>query len=169
MTDEVQTNLDRLSREAGGIDDEPFALCCDPLAERRGRKSLNADPESRRYNQALHRLVRGKYDIGGVCHELSVITGLSPEAIRSRVNEVEYDAPPEPLEPGTGMTGDDLKYFNARYGRIDNPEVREFLQKLNGGQRKDPDHEDRRVARQRIRRADGTTKLISIAIDPSRN
>lgn len=152
-----------------GIDDEPFTLCCDPLPERRGRTPLNADPESRRYNQALHRIVRGKYDIGGVCHELSVITGLSPETIRARVNTVEWEAPPEPLEPGTGMTSDDLKYFNARYGRSADPTVREFLQGINGGRRKDPDHENARVSRRRITRADGSTKLISEAIDPLRN
>lgn len=155
MKTEIETNLDLF------MDDEPFTLACDPLPERRGRR---ADPESRRFNQALHRIIRGKYDVGGVCHELSVITGLSPEAIRSRVDSIEWDSPPEQLDPETCWTSDDRKYFGKMYGKIGDPEVREFLQGLNGSQRRDPDHENARVARRRI-----NGKMTSESIGISRN
>lgn len=168
MKTELETNLDRLiATDTGNAGDEDgdgdagdlFVLRCDPLPERRGRK---VDPESRRFNQALHRIVRGKYDIGGITHELSVITGLTPECIRSRVDTIEYE--PEPLEAEVCWTADDRKYFGKRYGRLQDPEVREFLQGLNGGQRRDPDHENPRVARRRI-----NGKMTSESIGVSRN
>lgn len=160
----INTDLDRLIAEDDS--DEPFVLGTDPLREKRGRK---VDLESREVNIALWHICRGKYDVGGVTRALSMLTGLSEESIRGRVADTEYGYRPEPIPKGSGLTSDDMKYLGRNYGRIKDPAVREFLQGLNGTQRRDPDHEDARVKRQRVTRADGTTKLISLAIDPSKN
>ncbi len=140
-------------------DDEVFALTC---AEPPRRRRPPVDAESRRYNEALWRITRGKPDIGGICHELSVITGLSPETVRARADSIEYQ--PEPLAAGIGLTSADYKYLGKRCKNSRDPEVREFFQRISGGQRKDPDHENPRVTRQRI-----GNKLISIAKDLPKN
>jgi hypothetical protein len=138
---------------------EKFVLKCEPAPVRRGHP---VDPEARRYNEALWRLVRGDYDIGGVCHELAIITGLSPETIRGRVDSIEYE--PAPLEPGTGLTSADMKYLGKHYKNSRDPEVREFFQGISGGQRRRPDHENPRVRRERI-----GSRLTSISIDLPKN
>lgn len=150
------TNLDEL------MDDDVFTLGCEPLKDRRGRPALKADPEARRFNEALWRIVNGKPDIGGLTHELSVLTGLSMDTIRDRIADIEYA--PEPLEPGTGLTNDDWKYFGKNYKNHKSAEVRDFYQKITGGQRRHPDREDARVSRQRI-----NGRLISLAIHTSSN
>lgn len=141
------------------FDGEPFFLISD-APPRRSR--LPVDPETRRYNEALWRLVRADYDIGGVCHELAVITGLSAETIRSRVDAIEYE--PAPLEPAVCLTSADLKYLGKRCKNHKDPVVREFFQGISGGQRRHPDHENPRVHRERI-----GGRLTSVAIDLEKN
>ena len=73
-----------------------------------------------------------------------------------------------PLPPGAGLDDDDRERLGVRYARLADPCVRAWLQTVNNGDRKHPDWEDARVARQRVTRADGTTRLISVAIGPKR-
>lgn len=135
-----------------------FKLGQDPESFRKPRRSRTVDLASRRFNEALWRIINGKCHVGGITHELAAITGLSPEAIRRRVDDIEYE--PAPLDPQEGLTSNDLKYLMKVYKHSDNPVVRDFFRGLSGGQRKDPNHENARVKRQRI-----GNKLISLADD----
>jgi hypothetical protein len=131
-----------------------------------GRRQVDRD--SIEYNRALLAIVDGKFPDGGVTIPLSTITGLSMEALRDRAGCAAKGYPPEPLPVGTGLDDDDRARIGVRFARRDDPEFRDWVQGTSGTPRKDPDREDARVRRERVTQADGSSRLISIAIDPDR-
>jgi hypothetical protein len=115
------------------------------------------DPSYREFNVALWRIGTGKIGPGGICCELAAITGLSPSAIRGRVTLANRKNPAA-FQPGGVLTPDDRDYCGAVFHPEYSPEARDFLGGISGDQRRDPDHEDSRVSRQRI-----GGRLISIS------
>lgn len=135
--------------------------------EMRARRRV--DQSSREFNISLWRIATGKYGPGGVTSELATLTGMKRETIRTRVDQAGRDYPPGPVARGSHDTVNDCAYRDAISLDIASPATREFLQDLNSASRKRPDFEDARVSRERVVRADGTVKLISLAIDLPRN
>jgi len=93
--------------------------------------------QGRSFNVALYRIINGK---GGVIKSLSVITGLSPQAIKSRIARVrvsyadqEVDLYANDLEP------DEARYMQAHYKDFDDPAVRDFIQAHAAPLRRRPD------------------------------
>src|SRR3954453_3771220 len=103
--------------------------------------------DDRSFNRNLMNFVDGKFGPGGASRLLGEIVGLSEEAVRSRVGKARRDYPPKPLPPGFGLTDDDRTRLGVRCGSTGDPAIREFLQSINGTQRRSPDQEDARVGR----------------------
>lgn len=143
------------------------------MAGERGTQIENArrrvDQSSREFNISLWRIATGKYGPGGVTTELATVTGIPAGSISARVKECGRDYPPGPLVLGCYDTLDDCKYRDAIYHDSASPEARDFFGGISSSSRKRPGAEDARVGRERVTLADGTVKLISIAIDPNRN
>ena len=120
----------------------------------------NVDQDSRAFAIALWRICHGNPGPGGVTRELANLTGLTPNAIRDRIEYAECNYPPDPIEQGGECTPDDLDYRDAIHRERSDPVTRQFFSETNTINRKRPDREDERVTRQKI-----NGKLISIARD----
>ena len=59
---------------------------------------------------------------------LSEITGLTPNAIKSRVSRTEIE---DAGEEADHVNSDMARYFARTYGKSDDPAVREFLLSIN--------------------------------------
>lgn len=95
------------------------------LRKTAGRPTRAATDRIRRVNIAMWRLVHGK---GNLCHEIGIIAGISADSARNRVWDAENSYSPQELECSEGkLSPAELKYLERRFGRSDDPSVRQFL------------------------------------------
>ncbi len=95
-------------------------------------------PEGRTFNAAIMKLLDGK---GSVLENLSVITGLTKDSLKSRAKRVRYDYADDAIEPAADeLDADEKRYYAARYKDSNNPAVREWMaQHVNAPTRRKPD------------------------------
>jgi len=91
----------------------------------RGRKKPEELARSRRYNLAIWRLLNGK---GSAAEEVSILTGLSVDAILKRQWRAENEAAQEELDSCSGVfTDDERRYLSKRYANMSDPAVKAFV------------------------------------------
>ena len=98
--------------------------------ERRGRKP---DPMVRRFNTALHRIVREEtLQVGDIAAQLAIVTGLPIEDIRRRADvvEFEYSDAEKTGEPDGSFTKDEWRYVATKYSRSTDPAVKRWLDSI---------------------------------------
>jgi hypothetical protein len=88
-------------------------------------------------NIALFRIVEGK---GSVYQSLAVVLGITPNAVKCRVDDARWRYPSEDLDPEmVGLTAADKKYLAARIAQSEDPASIEFAAKIHTARRARPD------------------------------
>lgn len=114
---------------AGTEDEERLAK-----AEESGR-APRVDLESQAFNVALLRLTDGK---GSTVVNLAAVTGLTEDAVKSRVKRARYDYE-ETDDDRNPFSNAELRYLNNVYMASDDPRARAFIGSINATPRLRPD------------------------------
>lgn len=96
-----------------------------PGVERRGRKP---DPDREQFNQTLHSVMHGDLHIGDLAACMTILTGLTYNEIRSRIDTVEYEySDDEKASRADELASNDLKTLIPRYSKSTDPEVQAWV------------------------------------------
>jgi hypothetical protein len=95
-------------------------------------------PEVKAWNVALFRVLEGE---PGLVRNLSILTGMTADAIKSRVKRVRHTYKPGDFpEARDEWEPDEKRYFAKRYRKSSDPTVREWLAGVIAPHRARPDY-----------------------------
>ncbi len=108
------------------------------LGRRKVRRTLLlSQNRTKEFNVALLDLTDGR---GSVVRNLAIVTGMTPDAVKSRVKRARFDYTDEDRDPSAAdLDPDESRYFASVYKDSNDPAVREWIgSTCNNSTRKNP-------------------------------